>query len=126
MEQQYTDEFTISRKEGLRGGGGKASSLFRSDDKMKCCLGFYSLHAGISEQKITDVSSPGILKKRGFFIPSSVAWLVDPPEEDRLGNSQVGNLLMMINDSTTIGEAEREQQIAELFAEQGIRVNFVD
>ena len=126
MEQQYTDEFTISRKDWLRGHGTKTSSLFRSYDDMKCCLGFYSLHLGISEQEILNVSSPGRLKTSGVCVPPSMIWLIDPPAENCLGNSRICQDLMSTNDSTEMKDPKREERIAEIFAERGIKVNFID
>lgn len=122
----YADEFTISRREWSRGDGAHESCLLRSNDKMKCCLGFYSLHVGISEQGILNVSSPGRLKVYGVPIPPSMTWLVDPPAENCLGNSKISQTLMDINDSVNMEDPEREERIAEIFAEQGIGVNFAD
>lgn len=120
-------KLTITRSEWYRG---QVNSMLLKSDGKKCCLGFYALALGATEDQI-----------RGQFCPNDVAtevaWpsgFVIPPLNTSIGGhvttrySNSGNAcdLIFINDHSTLTEKDREAQLTEEFAKIGVEVEFVD
>lgn len=114
-------EFVVERSIWYRGNH-EESSLFTSDGKY-CALGFYLKACGIEDEEMLDVSSPHFTRHKS--LPS---WLVGEylVDCDSFPNkpSALSEKAVDINDDDTKSDEEREKELTELFAEQGIKVIF--
>jgi hypothetical protein len=110
-------KLTINRDKWLRGEPGE-SSLLRSRDGKMCCLGFYCLACGVSEDDITDISAPSDIRS----MLDSQLWLFG---STTYAHSTDCRNLIFINDVRTIGLADRERKIKEVFARHDVEVEFV-
>ncbi len=120
---KVVNEFTVKRSDWLRGGPGKSSYLRRISDGKQCCLGFYTKACGFKDEEIEGVRHPMQTRRCRWFGGNALGGLFDELE--------LMNTIARINDSTNpkgfpILEAEREERLARLFAEAGVKVNFVD
>lgn len=121
-------KFVIERDRWLRGDEENSRLLRPSDGKM-CCLGFYGLACGLSEERILDVGEPCELS-RAFpdWLVENVPndWNARYPDEPELltHNTGAASSLMSDNDSTEIDDSERERRITETFAFHGVEVEF--
>jgi hypothetical protein len=108
-------KFTIERDKWLHGEGSDVSCLLRKEDGKMCCLGFYALAAGLTEDMILEEGKLPVSEKihEGFFDMS------DPSSECYS--------LMAINDEKNIpySEKSRERLIKESFEQFGIEVEFI-
>ena len=120
-------KLTIDRQKWLRGEGSEDSFLLRHDGKM-CCLGFYSLACGLKPENIEGMSTVDeAIDKNGLCQPNEVAWLIDRNNSKRVFNSSaIANTLMCVNDDVEVRDARREDSIAEIFAEYGVEVEFIN
>ena len=121
-------KLTIDRERWLRGEGSTNSKLLRLSDGKMCCLGFYCIALGLSQEQIREVNSPiGVADK----LPTKGIWMVAPASSGELsgGVSDVdigaGNLIE-INDSVREMPDKREKLIAEEFVKYGVDVEFVN
>lgn len=126
-------EFDVKRPQWLRGEGPGSSALLRRLDGKMCCLGFYCLAAGCSRDQIEGVQVPSeMVTGKGniteLLLPD---WNLDPTKR----HPDVVNDLMTANDRPTSirgldidihSEEEREALITKLFAQMGVKVNFID
>lgn len=116
-------KFTIKRSEWLRGEGPEKSFLLREDDGKKCCLGFFGLVCGYNSKDLTAQSEPfdllsvEVLAKKDPLWPEWMFGKNDPFIVFRL---------MEINDNPSLPAESRELQLTEIFAQQGVTVEFVD
>lgn len=122
-------KFTIQRSKWFRGQA-KLASYLRVDhagptNGHMCCLGFYSVACGLDSTQITGVA---VTRHISSPTPTEMEWLrgrasIDPLHARR---DFVEDRIAAVNDSVDIPESEREQQITEWFAKQGIEVVFED
>jgi hypothetical protein len=109
---------------------------------MKCCLGFYALAIGYTENEIVGQLTPSDLVLTRSEPDPALLFLLDDSDAD--SNSKVAHVLMNLNDAPlqspiAVGtgdhafsieplqsEQDRENRIAAIFATQGIAVEFVD
>lgn len=113
-------EFTIKRSEWLRGEMDE-SYLLRASDRKRCCIGFYLSACGIDDIDLLAKRSPHDL--------SSIMgkhWLLHKHTNGEIHDSDKCSNLIISNDAETFTQKQREQQIVEIFAEQGIEASFVD
>jgi len=82
----------------------------------QCCLGFYLEEAGISRQVLSEKIYPQDVARRGI----DLGWLVRESGLD----SEAAEALISSNDGG-MGDAQREAEVARLFAEQGTEVEFI-
>lgn len=115
-------EFTVSRKTWLRGEGSSNSYLLRPSDGKMCCLGFLALSCGLTPAEIEGHSDLFVLE-RANKLPASLVIPADNPDDEPL-NSDVCWDIMAVNDATE--RKNREERLAELFAQAGIQVTFTD
>lgn len=116
-------ELIIKRSEWLRGEGASKSYLLRDDDGMKCCLGFYSLACGLTEEQIRNKDTVAALQlETACALPETLMWLIGGAR----WNSEVAISLMDVNDDETKSDVEREAFIIEEFAKHGVTVRFED
>lgn len=109
----------IDRAHWLRGDGGASCLLNESGNK--CCLGFYSLALGYSEEDILNIRQPGDVADGGLY----PVWLVTESFPHICLASPCWEL-MSKNDATLYDDEEREQNVRDLFWESGkVRVRFV-
>jgi hypothetical protein len=131
--KEYADvkSFEISRATWYRGKG-DANSLLLNAEGNKCCLGFYAKACGFEDEQITHAPTPCQIKNISSIKADDV-WrtiLLKPNKNSlsykAISDSDIGNLLMTVNDDIYIGDAERETRIINIFATHGIEVMFKD
>lgn len=96
--------------------------LDTKNNDLMCCLGFYCVEAGCSKDKIADIGTPGMLR---MLIPG----LTTHPDDMLPGlyiSTNFTSSAMTINDNEDISNTEREQQLIELFRQEGITLSFID
>lgn len=129
------EELEIKRSKWIRGVSHVEkvySYLLRSSDGKMCCLGFYLRSCGLSAEDIRGVSSPQQANGNTMNYPKDnpkiPKWLLGekPTPGDYRNNSEAGKKLMDINDATSLGEIEREEEIKKRFAEHGVNITFID
>jgi hypothetical protein len=112
---------TIDRSRWARGlpmEGGTYLLDPSGDTGKQCCVGIYLSSLGVEDAELAwketadDVTSP---------LPDEANWLISQGSSFR---SEVADKLYSENDRDQ-SEEDREQEIAALFAEQGIEVEFV-
>jgi len=118
----------IDRAKWLRGEGSSTSRLLRPSDKKMCCLGFYALSVGMTEDNIFNIATPYIIKKtkHGCSVYDAWgegAWLFDP-DEPREQSKDCGSL-MHLNDDGAQPDYAREVDIIRVFAKHGVEVEFI-
>jgi hypothetical protein len=107
-------KLVIDRSKWLRGEGQDESYLLRKKDGKMCCLGFYGLACGLTEEDILMKGTPEEVEV--FWGPGS--WLVSGIMD--------ANELMSINDGRHRSAKERELKIAALFSKHGVEVEFIN
>lgn len=125
------EEFVISRDDWVRG---RQSSLLNPDGKM-CCLGFFSLACGLTEDDILYRGTPADVMEDSNFkfteiLTSEAPWLVEVhdfgDDEPMICNGKDTNYLMEINDDSNTDDKCKEEEIIRIFAENGVKVTFVE
>lgn len=91
------------------------SGLWNENTGDMCCLGFYGLACGYSKQNMAGRGMPCFGKKINTFFGGVTA-----------GETDGARKAADINDSVTLTQSEKEEQLIALFAEHGITLNFVD
>lgn len=121
----------IDRRKWLNGalvkGTHTYSALLHSATGRMCCLGFYAEACGIAKSAMKDISTPDMLENDGAIeglLPKEMEWLV-MRDGDEASPSGMSASLVAANDAAELTEQEREAQIAMLFGQQGISVEFV-
>src|SRR5271166_1340196 len=101
-------ELIIERDKWLRGEGYERSFLLREEDGKMCCLGFFCLQTGASQEDINQYQTPIDIKKE-----KRADWLIQSDAQFIV--SEACSSLMEINDeiaessSAYVSEAEREK-----------------
>jgi hypothetical protein len=121
-------KFTIDRSKWLRGEGQENSYLLRERDGKMCCLGMFGLACGLETEQIKEIAAPCLVPTDGgpaasFWVKKNAAASFLFDEEDE--NSRACGELMSINDALEIDREAREEKIVEIFAKNGITVEFV-
>lgn len=119
-------EFTVDRKEWLRGSGIASSLLDRAGKK--CCLGFLAIACGHSPEDIFGVASPFAVFNQGdrYLMPQVLIGDGTGNEEAIVTcDSWACVKLMDINDDQCIDDDEREERLVKGFQTIGIKVNFI-
>lgn len=112
----------IERSKWLRGGNGEDSLLRSPESGKMCCLGFLALQCGYSTKDINGIATPESIGKKSKFIPG----LVEYNHYNTLGNTNLCNKLMYINDAYRITESQREKRLTTWFKYLEVDVSFVD
>lgn len=125
-------KLVIDRQIWLRGEDSEKSYLRRKSDGKQCCIGIYCSALGIPETQLTGNKDATRVKNK-FLIPE---WLFS--NKFRMFSSGDANRAYQINDAIAdsdselkgddnivTSELEREQRITEIFARNGIEVEFV-
>lgn len=109
-------ELTIKRSEWATPDKTDEPRLYVASG-LKCCLGFAALACGKNEAEILGKGMPRHLmygsEIKQFLLPSG-------------RNTDLSEAAQVINDNPKISNKERERQLTELFAANGIALNFVD
>lgn len=117
-------EFTVNRKTWNRGRGGETSALL--NERGMCCLGFAALACGYLEKDIDGVAHPEDLvtniKDNNGDSPN--IWFDGLLTDDEIAPSDIGLSIINTNDNVEIDDQRREEKLAELFAQLGVKVNF--
>lgn len=113
----------IDRTKWLRGEGEGKSFLFRPEDEKMCCLGFYGLACGLSQEELSGIKNPGA----PGIIEKFPDWLIQLKPARRWFDqvSEACGSLIIINDKEGIFEKDREKQIQVIFAKNGVEVEFI-
>jgi hypothetical protein len=115
-------KLVIDRNTWLRGEGCDDSFLLRPSDNKMCCLGFLSETCQVPLEAIESQQAPSDVPKiYRSFLPKFLF-----REDDENDLSGICLELMEANDDEYFGPKEREAQITQLFAENGIEVEFVN
>lgn len=120
MSDQMT--LTIVRSKWLHGEGGLRSELLRESDGKMCCLGFYGIACGIDAEDLLGVAEPESADEHDDDTDYRHDW---PHWLFEFGDC---GALIGRNDSSDpeYSDAQREADIARLFAKHGVTVVFVD
>ena len=108
--------YTVKRSEWFRGQGSSESRLLREDDNKRCCIGFVGAQLGIPDENLLDISD--------VFSIDSDTW-PDWMRQYRSSNDPI-NIAYGINDQELLPDTDRERRLADLFAEHGDTLLFVD
>jgi hypothetical protein len=126
LKETHMDKLVIDRTLWLRGEGSGDSYLRRERDGKQCCLGFYCLAQGLSEETITGRSTlawiPGFTWEDAEH--ADLTPLVDMGVE--LDDSDLCNELTCANDTKKLTDAEREAAIIAGFSRMGVVVEFIN
>lgn len=118
--------YTIDRRTWSRGRT-ETGSLLLGPDGRQCCLGFVCEQMGVPREKLANMATPKSL----FAL--HILTLVTPPLEllvkrddydDSIVHTSLTSTAMVINDASSITDAEREAWLIELFAEHNVRLVF--
>ena len=116
----------IDRSKWLRGEGAEKSALLRPEDGKLCCLGFYAQVCGIEAEAMSGASTPTDVPDHDGMWGPSADWLFDHEYGDVSADC---HRLMKCNDYFSIfdeiNEEDRERDIAAIFAQYGVEVEFV-
>ena len=112
-------EFTIDRAIWLRGEGGHASRLLRSSDSKMCCVGIYLEACGVPRNALLNERMPCDISTRYGKFPQFLDTRVP------LGCVYDSDCLMATNDKVDLDETVRETRITQIFANNGVKVQFV-
>ena len=118
--------FTVKRSKWLRGEGRGNSYLRRERDGKMCCLGFRARAVGFTARRITGKISPRNLYHKLEDVKEQDAGLVAVYCTRYLGDTELCNRIMTINDSKDITEITRENQLKAFFKRLGDTVIFKD
>jgi hypothetical protein len=91
---------------------------------MMCCLGFYCLTCGASEEAITGVAFPSHLAPAKW--QEANEWLGSTRPDDTDHPDCWEQVIAHINDNSEMPNSERETQLTKLFAENNIEVTFIN
>jgi hypothetical protein len=122
-------ELVINRPNWIRGEGSCASFLLRPGDGMMCCLGFYSLACGYTKPQIEgEIRPDGLVESHALMEPlEGLRWLLKTVNGGLSYNTnETCDQLMSINDDDSLLKESREGRVAELFAQNGVKVTFTD
>lgn len=120
MELKLPKIFTINREEWYRGKGSQTSMLLLSQEKKKCCVGFFALACGFSEDQISDVDT---------FEKLICQENAEGQEEEMFEGiieypNSIFDELYLENDVPGREEPKREKAIRQLFKKLGVKVRF--
>ncbi len=122
----------INRAYWHRGQGFEGSALYIPSTGKMCCLGFYCLQNGFSQEDMANIGMPsGLRDSDGHYLESSghptIGWLFDYTNNTgRLVGKEKQFWFSAVNDDHNTPEDVREARIRELFAQEGISVEFFD
>jgi hypothetical protein len=114
------EKLIINRKTWLHGDS-KNSLLLRDDNKM-CCLGFYAIFKGYTEDEILGFAEPAQLDDCGDKFSSLVTF---SDYDNNYHPNGICYQLMHINDNSNITDKEREIRLISEFKEIDIELEFV-
>ena len=118
------EKLIINVNTWLHREGAGVSSLLRTKDGKRCCLGIYLQdNCGISPSHLRGVSSPDLTRVPLDTLPP---WLLERREEDQAFNSPLVEKLMSVNDERESLEEATRAEIKQLFAQANIDVEYVE
>ena len=123
-------KLTISRSIWLRGT--EDSYLLHPENGQRCCVGIYLEALGMPDDTLRSQASAAALTQQREVnnrtvtdltpLPKSARWLVT----QHGSHTEAASDLYETNDYPGSDESDREAEIARLFAQQGIAVEFTD
>ena len=120
-------EFTVNRKTWIRGDN-LNSYLLRSDDNKMCCLGFFCLASGLTEDQIRNITEPNALFQHELNkLPehfSDINYYESVVEINDLPENKFSQYFGEPFFHPLAIEPKREQALTEQFALLGIKINF--
>jgi hypothetical protein len=120
-------KLTIDRNTWLRGEGGDDSFLLREVDGKQCCLGFLGFACGATRKQLIGARTPSVSRVLDIFNKDLGKFLFVSDHWNEF--SKDAEELMYINDRLPeyfSSETEREKQLTEIFARNGIEIEFVN
>lgn len=135
--------FTVQRSKWLRGEKANSKGSGLNEDGEFCCLGFLCTKVGYTPEQIEGLCYPSTLVDRLVYnnnkdskfryedLHPMLKAVVDEHEREYANgmvyaNPQIVIKIANINDDANLTDAEREQQVTELFLRLGITIKFVD
>jgi len=125
MTTDKITSFVIDRETWDRGGLRQTALL--TDDNKRCCLGFYGEACGLSDSMQLNTADPGELDEasKKTLKDAGGEWLFMQDEYCHR-QSKATNDLIFENDNSVAKEEAREQNIARIFADNGVTVTFIN
>lgn len=102
-------EFTVKRSEWLRGTDEGKLYTHENGTPERCCLGFLGLCLDLKDLQMEDTL---FLNEHGITLEG-----LDRSKEEKFAD---------VNDNSRISDVDREIKLTEMFANIGIKINFVD
>lgn len=126
------DKFIIDRSEWRCGGNfghGKGDTALLNREGFKCCLGFFALSCGYSEDDIYELGEPSeidYLSSEEFMFPDWFGSIKFDRDIEcyTMKENNIVKELINTNDDENIDNEEREKQIKEKFLQHGVTVTF--
>jgi hypothetical protein len=117
-------ELIIDRSKWIRGAASDDTWLLRARDGHMCCLGFYALACGLTEDQIRNVPGPLDAFPNGISSDDNDNCFINTPGEWLLSDIDRARLISY-NDDSHVSDQEREEKITKIFAKHGVTVKFV-
>jgi hypothetical protein len=114
-------KFTIDRDIWIRGVTPESALLHSPTGKM-CCVGIYLQACGVPRDRLKDKPTASWIDMD--LLPANARWLVTGVGGDH--ETPAAAALYAVNDDFAVNELQREVEIVELFARQGIEVEFTN
>ena len=105
---------------GNPGARGQGSTLLLNSEGYMCCLGQVCTQLGVPDQNLLDLMTPIHIEDDFISLPQAVG-LTDGGEDE---NSDFADEVMKVNDDGSLDDSTREQQLIDMFAEQGYTLEF--
>lgn len=124
-------KFTIYRKSWRRSGDRHAEingvkqlgeTKLLNDNNMFCCLGMIEIQTGVTPENIINIGCPEDVE----FPRTRQTSILACSRGGSVRDTKLTTKAMNINDSSSLAEEEREQQLTQLFAKKGHVLKFVD
>jgi hypothetical protein len=112
--------FTVHRSTWYRGHFGQqdSSSKLLRPDGQRCCIGFVGQQCGIPDGQLLDRGTVAVCDIDSYMkFPGWMRSELEPSEIENAYNT---------NDHSQITDAEREEELIEIFARNGDTLVFVD
>ncbi len=113
-------KFQVDRRGWLRGEGNVQSQLLRPSDNKKCCVGFYCLAEGFTEEQISAEPVYGGLPGR-YYSNDPFSTIPGVPNHDMRFYS-----IYNLNDDRNLTDEQRESLLKREFQKLGAEVEFIN
>jgi hypothetical protein len=116
---EHPREFVVQRSKWLRGLPLNGTLLNANGGR--CCLGFVASQCGVSDEALLNHTVPYALPREAR---SALAGLLLVDVKDRRKHTKLTMAAVVLNDSCSFTDDEREAQLSDLFAAHGYTLRF--